>query len=113
MMWFPSGHSALSNAVGITPSLNGRVAGHPCRASWNAFSMYSMVGAISTEPLWCSCRLTGVGDEGRELGESQIDLDDAAAALPALDVRGEIVRQVLSPHLLEECGAGMQRGDDN
>ena len=46
----------MSKAVGITPSLNGRSAGRPSRASWNARSMYSTEGAISTEPVWCSCR---------------------------------------------------------
>ena len=40
----------------MTPSLNGRTAATPFLASWNACSMYGMVGAISTEPVWCSCR---------------------------------------------------------
>ena len=41
----------VSSVVGMTPSLNGINAGLPARASWNAASMYSIVGAISTEPV--------------------------------------------------------------
>ena len=51
MMWYPSGTSVASKAVGMTPSLNGRTAGLPSRASVKARSMYGMVGAISTEPV--------------------------------------------------------------
>ena len=51
MMWVPSGDRVLSNEVGMTPSLNGRAAGRPSRASWKARSMYSMLGAISTDPV--------------------------------------------------------------
>ena len=51
MMCVPSGLRVVSNVVGITPSLNGISAGRPARASWNAASMYSIVGAISTEPV--------------------------------------------------------------
>ena len=39
MMWVPSGLSVLSNAVGMTPSLNGRTAAFPSRASRKARSM--------------------------------------------------------------------------
>ncbi len=38
----------------MTPSLNGSMAGLPTRASWNAASRYSIVGAISIEPVRCS-----------------------------------------------------------
>ena len=51
MMCVPSGFNVLSKVVGMTPSLNGSSAGLPARASWNAASMYSIVGAISTEPV--------------------------------------------------------------
>jgi len=39
IMWYPSGTSVLSNAVGMTPSLNGLTAGTPFLASWKACSM--------------------------------------------------------------------------
>ena len=39
MMWYPSGTSVESKAVGMTPSLNGRTAGMPFLASWKACSM--------------------------------------------------------------------------
>ena len=54
MMWVPSGQRVLSKAVGMTPSLKGRSAPRPSRASWKARSMYSIDGAISTDPVWCS-----------------------------------------------------------
>ena len=87
MMCVPSGFSVLSSVVGMTPSLNGSSAGRPPRASWNAASMNSIVGAISTEPVWCSAMTAaGIGGEVRQLGQRQVDLHDAAAGLPVLDV---------------------------
>ena len=38
-------------------SLNGAVEGRPLRASWNARSTNSIVGAMSRDPVWWSCRL--------------------------------------------------------
>ncbi len=82
----------------------------------NAFSMGSASrGAISTDPVWCSCRwVPGVGGEVGQFGERQVDLDHAGPGLPVLDGRAiEAVRQV-SP-----CrrgpgtrSSGAARGDD-
>ena len=74
-------------------------------------SMYSIDGAISTEPVWCSGSVgAGVGGEVGELGESQVDLDHAAAGLPVLDVLDEVVGQVAARHVVEEGRLGVQGG---
>ena len=51
-----------------------------------------------------------VGGEVREFRERQVDLDDATAGLPPLDVVDEVVRQVLLRTVVQEGGARMQRG---
>ena len=57
-----------------------RAAGRPSRASMNARSMNSMVGAISTEPVWCSaCAVGRVGGEAGSRSMRQVDLHDTAA----------------------------------
>ena len=72
------------------------------------------MGAISTEPVWCSCRLVrGVGGEVGEFGQGQVDLDHAAAGLPVLDVFDEVVREVRAAHVVQERGARVQASDDD
>jgi hypothetical protein len=44
----------------------------------------------------------GVGGEVRQLGQGQVDLDHAAAGLPALDVGDEVGRQLGAVQLLQE-----------
>jgi hypothetical protein len=53
----------------------------------------------------------GVGGEVRQFAQRKVDLDDAAAALPVLDVAGEIGRQVLRADVLQERDARVQGGD--
>src|SRR5258708_29265755 len=54
MMCVPSGHRVLSNAVGITPSLNGRTAGFPSPASGEGPAPNSPHGAPPPPPPLCS-----------------------------------------------------------
>ena len=71
-MCVPSGFSVRSSVVGITPSQNGATAGRPSRASMKARSMYSIVGAISTDPVWCSaCPSLGSAVKLRQLGRGR------------------------------------------
>ena len=72
------------------------------------------MGAISTDPVWCSCRSgAGVGGEVGEFGQGQVDLDHAAAGLPVLDVFDEVVREVLAADVVQERGARVQARDDD
>ena len=75
--------------------------------------MYSIVGAISTEPVWCSCSsVPGSAVKLGQLGQRQVDLHDAAAGPPALDVAHEVVGQLARGDVVEErraAGAGSSR----
>src|SRR4029453_10633551 len=53
----------------------------------------------------------GIRLEVGPLREHQVELDDAAARLPAFDVRHEFRRQVLALEMAEESGLGMDRRD--
>ena len=53
----------------------------------------------------------GIGGEVGEFGQRQVDLDDAAAGLPVLDVGDEVIGQVLAADVVQERGARVQRGD--
>src|SRR6202035_3701155 len=48
-----------------------------------------------------------------QLAEGEVDLHDTGAGLPALDVAGEVRRQVLPAHVVKEGGLRVQRGDDD
>src|SRR5260221_14633352 len=52
MMCVPSGHRVLSNAVGITPSLNGRTAGLSLPAAREDRPVNPLHGATPTQPPW-------------------------------------------------------------
>jgi hypothetical protein len=53
----------------------------------------------------------GVGGEVGQLGEGEVDLDHAAAGLPALDVGDEVGRQLRPADLLQEGDPGVDGGD--
>ena len=112
-MCVPSGLSVLSSVVGMTPSLNGSSAGRPSRASWNARSMNSIVGDISTEPVWCSA-IPSLG--------SAVKLGSSASARLILTTPervfhrsmsvDEVLGQLGARQLLEEGGLGVQARHD-
>ncbi len=52
-----------------------------------------------------------VGGEVGQLGQRQVDLHDAAAGLPVLDVGDEVVGQLGARNLVEERDLRVQRGD--
>ena len=71
--------------------------------------MYSTDGAISTDPVWCSCTLVpGIGGEVRQLAQGEVDLHDAAAALPVLDVADEVTRKLVASDVLQEGDLGVK-----
>ena len=53
---------------------------------------------------------TRIGGEARQLAQGQVDLHHPAAGLPMLDVVDEVLRQFVARDLIQERGAGMQRG---
>ena len=55
----------------------------------------------------------GIGREGRQLRERQVDLHGAASGLPAPDVGHEAVGQLALVDLLEERDLGVTRGNDD
>ncbi len=70
------------------------------------------MGAISTEPVWCSaCPSLGSAVNDRQSVDGEVDLHDAAARPPALDVAHEVVGQVSRADVLEEGALGVQAGD--
>ena len=98
----------------MTPSLNGRTAGMPLRASREGLLDVRHGGRHldRTRVVFLQVR-AGIGGEVGKFGQRQVDLDDAAAGLPVLDVGHEVVGQVRPAHVIQERGARVQGGHDD
>ena len=102
-MWVPSGHKVRSKVVGMTPSLKGRC-GRPAlpgvlKRPLDVLDRRRHLHRPGVMLLQVRPRIR---DEVRELAEREVDLDDAAAALPVLDVADEVARQLVAGDVVQE-----------
>ena len=114
-MWHPSGQSVLSKAVGITPSLKGRSAGRPSRASWNE-PLDVLHRGRHLHRAGVVLLLVGsrIGDEVGELAEGEVDLHDAASASSSARCRRRTRPAArCAADVVEERGARVQARHDD
>ena len=98
----------------MTPLLNGRRAGRPSRASMNARSMYCMVGAISTEPVWCSCRFVpGSAVKSGSSASARLILTTPLRVFQCSMSVTKSSGRFCAADVVQERGARVQRGDDD
>ena len=76
--------------------------------------MYSMVGAISTEPVWCSCRLEpGSAMKSGSSARARLIFTTPLRVFQCSMSPGEVRRQVLPADLVQERGPRVQGGHDH